>query len=67
MKKDKKGKWKYIEPEPISFWVGLGIWAVLVSVSFSLVETILSGVSWGLYGYSISYGSKNYNRSLKDE
>ena len=60
------GKFLYIEPEPISFILGLLTWAILVFSKLDLIETIVSGIAILLYGYSISYGSKNYKKQSED-
>ena len=59
-------KFSYIEPEPISFILGLLTWAILVFSKLDSIETIVSGIALLLYGYSISYGSKNYKKQSED-
>ena len=58
----------WIEVEPKTFMLGLGIWAILILNKFDIIEMFLATLSFLLYGYSISYGSKNYKeycRKLK--
>ena len=60
-------KWVYIEPDPITFFAGLFLWALTVFTLLDLKEAIFTGLALVIYGYSISYGSKNYKDYCKEE
>ena len=51
---------KYIHPNVIPFVSGLSLWAYSVWFLMDWKESIISAIVLYLYGYSISYGSKEY-------
>jgi len=57
----KTKKRKFIRPEPISFIIGLGLFAYGVWYHSDLIGTLILSISFLLYGYSISKG-KNERR-----
>jgi len=64
-KTKKMTKKKFIEVEPITFIIGLSIYAITVWTLLDWTETILVTISLLAYGYSISYGSKTYKKYLE--